>query len=130
MSHCSRFLAISIAFGANCSIHAADAIAYTNAALETAGKAGRIEKGTLVVRGGNIEAAGAHVAIPDGAHVIDAQGKTTMPGIVALFHEVSIAATRSRRRARPSSSAAGPSCCRIVPRAPAEAVRVADNFYP
>ncbi len=43
-----------------------------------------ITNGTLLVRGGRIEAIGARdaVAVPDGATVIDATGKTILPGLV------------------------------------------------
>lgn len=41
-----------------------------------------IERGTLVVQHGKIVAVGAQVAIPAGAEVVDAQGKTLMPGLV------------------------------------------------
>src|SRR5438270_11173221 len=66
-------------------------VAYTNAVIETAGKSGRIESGTLVVRNGKIEAVGANLKIPDDAKVIDARGKTIMPGIIDPFREVAIA---------------------------------------
>src|SRR6185436_13705740 len=41
---------------------------------------------TLVIRDGLIAAVGTNVAIPNGATVIDATGKTVMPGLVML-HE-------------------------------------------
>ena len=57
--------------------------ALTNARIVTSpGKA--IEKGTVVVRGGVIEAVGASgaVAVPPDAHVIDLAGKTVSPGLI------------------------------------------------
>src|SRR5262245_18795855 len=68
------------------------AVAYTNATIETAGKAGRIDRGTLLLRGGKVEAVGSGIKIPDDAQVQDASGKTIMPGILDPFREVSIAA--------------------------------------
>ena len=56
-------------------------IAFTNARLVTAAGA-VIESGTLVVRDGKIEALGKDVAVPAGARVVDATGKTIMPGLV------------------------------------------------
>lgn len=43
-----------------------------------------IDNGTLIVQGGNIIAIGpsASIKVPDGAQVIDAKGKTIMPGLV------------------------------------------------
>jgi hypothetical protein len=70
-------------------------VAYTNAAIETAAKSGRIENGTLLVRDGKIDAVGANVKIPDDARVIDARGKTIMPGLLDPFREVTIAGAAS-----------------------------------
>jgi hypothetical protein len=67
------------------------AVAYRGVAIETAGKAGRLENATLVIRDGKIEAVGVGVKPPDDARVIDARGKTIMPGIIDPHKEVAIA---------------------------------------
>ena len=41
-----------------------------------------IPGGTVVIRGGKIEAVGADVPVPAGAEVIDATGMSVIPGIV------------------------------------------------
>jgi imidazolonepropionase-like amidohydrolase len=41
-----------------------------------------IEKGTLFIRGGRIEAVGNHVKLPAGVIRIDARGKTIIPGLI------------------------------------------------
>ena len=41
-----------------------------------------IERGTIVMRGGRIEAVGANVQVPTGAQVIDAKGADVYPGFV------------------------------------------------
>ncbi len=41
-----------------------------------------IEKGTIVIRGGRIEALGANVQVPQGATVIDAKGGHVYPGFI------------------------------------------------
>ncbi len=58
--------------------------AVVGAALETATKRGRIEDGVLVVRGGRIAAVGtrAEVPVPEGIPVVDARGRTLLPGLV------------------------------------------------
>ena len=66
-------------------------LAYRDATIETVGKAGRIEKGTLLIRDGKIEAVGDRVDIPETAKVIDATGKTLMPGIVDPYYVISLA---------------------------------------
>ncbi|GAA4049928.1 amidohydrolase family protein [Parerythrobacter jejuensis] len=44
--------------------------------------AGAIDNGTIVIEGDRIVAVGADVAVPAGATMIDASGKTIMPGLV------------------------------------------------
>jgi imidazolonepropionase-like amidohydrolase len=56
-------------------------VAITNATILTASH-GTIEKGTIVIRNGKIAAIGKDLAIPEGAQVIDGNGKYVMPGII------------------------------------------------
>ncbi|MEM7557605.1 MAG: amidohydrolase family protein [Planctomycetota bacterium] len=65
-------------------------LAITNARIETAGKAGTIENGTLLVQDGKITAVGKDIDIPVAAQVIDAAGKTLTPGIVDPYYVVTI----------------------------------------
>jgi Tol biopolymer transport system component len=60
------------------------AVAFTNARIITMRADEVIEKGTVVVEGNRIRAVGpaTGVAIPSGAQVIDASGKTILPGLV------------------------------------------------
>ena len=55
--------------------------AITNARIETVTN-GTIERGTVVIRDGAIEAVGADVATPADAVVIDASGLTVYPGMI------------------------------------------------
>lgn len=57
------------------------ATAITNATVETLGKAGRIEHGTVLIRGGTIAAVGADVAVPPDALRLDGTGKVVTPGL-------------------------------------------------
>jgi imidazolonepropionase-like amidohydrolase len=57
-------------------------VAFTNARIITMRGDEVIENGTVVVNGNRIAAIGTNVAVPAGAKVIDAAGKTIMPGIV------------------------------------------------
>ena len=57
--------------------------ALTNARIETITK-GTIEKGTIVIRDGIIEAVGANVTPPGDARVVDLAGRTVYPGFIDL----------------------------------------------
>jgi hypothetical protein len=57
--------------------------ALTNARIETVTK-GTIEKGTIVIRDGLIEAVGANVTPPGDARVVDVSGRTIYPGFIDL----------------------------------------------
>jgi len=61
----------------------AETVAITHARILTAGPAGEIADGTLVLKDNRIIAVGAKVAIPAGARVIDATGSTVSPGLFA-----------------------------------------------
>ena len=49
-----------------------------------------IDGGTVVIRDGRVVAAGANVAVPAGATVVDARGKWVTPGIVAGFSRIGL----------------------------------------
>ena len=59
-------------------------VAITNAHIITMNGDEVIENGTIVINGNRIEAVGTtdEVSIPSGAYIMDAEGKTVMPGLV------------------------------------------------
>lgn len=59
-----------------------DVVAFTHARLVTMNGEEVIEDGTLLVEGDSIKAIGKNVAVPANARVIDASGKTIVPGYV------------------------------------------------
>jgi imidazolonepropionase-like amidohydrolase len=61
----------------------AETVAIINARILTAGPAGEIASGTVVIKDQKIAAVGAGAAVPAGARVIDAQGGVVTPGFVA-----------------------------------------------
>jgi hypothetical protein len=63
--------------------------ALTNARVETVTK-GRIEKGTIVIRNGIIEAVGPNVTPPSDARVVDLAGRTVYPGFIDLTSSMGI----------------------------------------
>ena len=73
----------------------AETVAYTGARIETVGKAGTIEKGTIVVTDGKIADVGKDVTIPDTAKIVDVAGQTVIPGLVEVYHPVSVGGTAS-----------------------------------
>ncbi len=70
---------------------AAQTVAITNATVAVGDGSAPIEGGTLVFVNGRILAAGAGVAVPAGAQVIDGSGKWVAPGFVAGFSDLGIA---------------------------------------
>jgi imidazolonepropionase-like amidohydrolase len=64
--------------------------ALTNARIETVTK-GTIEKGTIVIRDGIIEAVGANVTPPGDARVVDLTGRTVYPGFIDLTSSMGLA---------------------------------------
>ncbi len=57
-------------------------VAFKNATIWTCGPAGLIRGGTVLVREGKIVSVGQGVAIPEGAEVVDAEGRHITPGII------------------------------------------------
>lgn len=63
--------------------------AITNATVLD-GAGGMIENGTVVMAGGKVMAVGANVSVPDGATVINANGKWVTPGIIDIHSHIGI----------------------------------------
>jgi len=61
----------------------AETVAITHARILTAGPAGEIADGTVVIRDGKIASVGPSAAVPSGARVIDAHGGVLAPGFFA-----------------------------------------------
>ncbi len=102
-----------------------------NATVETLGPAGRIEKATVVIRNGKIEAAGKSVAVPDDATAIDAAGGTLIPGMIDPFFEVAVATATPD--AGPRTITIGGRTLNLGGGGAIQAgafTRIADNFYP
>jgi len=69
----------------------AQTVAITNATLVLGDGSEPIQRGTVVIRNGEIVAAGRGVAVPGAAEVVDAKGKWVTPGIVAGFSRLGLA---------------------------------------
>jgi imidazolonepropionase-like amidohydrolase len=78
MSACALAALVAAATAAR-----AETVAITHARILTAGPAGEIADGTVVIQGGKIVAVGATAAVPAGAQVIDAKGGVVTPGFFA-----------------------------------------------
>lgn len=68
--------------------------ALTNVRIETVTR-GTIEKGTIVVRDGLIQAVGANVTPPPDARVVDLTGKTVYPGFLDLTSSMGLPAAQA-----------------------------------
>jgi imidazolonepropionase-like amidohydrolase len=73
------------------------AYAITNARIITAATPATIERGTIVIRNGVIQAVGASVATPADARVIDGKGLTVYPGLIDAQSNLGIPAPRGQR---------------------------------
>jgi imidazolonepropionase-like amidohydrolase len=69
----------------------AQSIAITGGTVVIGDGSAPIERGTVIMTGGRVTAAGARVMVPQGATVIDATGKWVTPGIVAGFGRIGLA---------------------------------------
>ncbi len=79
----SRALLLSLLLTAAPLAAAAETVAIVNARIETAGPAGEIASGGVLIRDGKIVAVGPAVVPPSGARVIDAHGQVLSPGVIA-----------------------------------------------
>ena len=70
---------------------AAQTIAITNGRVVIGDGSEPIDGGTVVIRNGRVLAAGAGVAVPPGAQVIDANGRWVTPGLVSGFSRIGLA---------------------------------------
>lgn len=85
-------LASALLFHSAASLAAqSDTWALTNARIQTVTR-GVIEKGTILIRKGLIEAVGPTVTVPADARVIDLAGKTVTPGIFDLTSSLGLPA--------------------------------------
>ncbi len=58
-----------------------------------------VEKGTVIIRNGVIEAVGAAVAVPGDARVIEAGGLTVYPGLIDALSDIGLEETRTQATA-------------------------------
>lgn len=65
-------------------------VAITNATVATGDGSDPIENATVVIRGGQVVAAGAGVAVPAGVQSVDGQGKWVTPGLVATVTQLGL----------------------------------------
>jgi imidazolonepropionase-like amidohydrolase len=67
-----------------------------------------IEKGTILVRRGIIEAVGTNVQVPADARVMDASGLTVYPGLIDAFSDVGLEESTAARTATPAAATPAP----------------------
>lgn len=99
-----RALPLIALLAAAASPAAAETVAIVNARIETAGPAGVIPNGVIVLKDGRIAAVGAGVATPAGARVIDAQGGVVTPGMIAASSNLGVSEVELVRETRDDSS--------------------------
>src|SRR3546814_13401886 len=79
-----------VLFGLLASTAAAQTVAITGGTVALGDGSAPIEGGTVVIRDGRIAAAGAGVAVPADATLVDAHGKWVAPGLVDGFSRVGL----------------------------------------
>jgi imidazolonepropionase-like amidohydrolase len=67
-----------------------------------------IERGTIVIRRGVIEAIGANVTAPGDARLIDASGLTAYPGLIDAFSDIGLEESTAGRGAAPAAATPAP----------------------
>ena len=67
-----------------------------------------IDDGTVVIRNGRVVAAGAGVAVPPGAQVVDAAGRWVTPGLVSGFSRIGLAEVDAAGASNDTSAARSP----------------------
>lgn len=99
----------------------AQTLAVTNGRVVTNAEAGIVENGTVLIRDGVIEAAGADITIPDGVETIDANGGWITPGIFHPHTQLGLIEVSGERS---TSDVAAPAASFTA------AIDVADGFNP
>src|ERR1035441_8236960 len=89
-----------LVLGASAVAEGPSTVAIPNAKIVTVSGAG-FAKGTVIIRGGLIDAVGENVAVPADAWVVDGEGMTVYPGLIDGLSTVGIAG------AAPAAAAAG-----------------------
>ena len=69
---------------------AAQTVAITGGRVVIGDGSDPIDGGTVIIRNGRVVAAGAGIAVPAGAEIVDARGKWVTPGIVAGFSRIGL----------------------------------------
>lgn len=86
----------------------AQTIAITGGTVATAVGEQIIENGTVIIRDGRIAAVGVGLAVPAGATVIDATGKTVTPGLIAGMSTLGIVEVEGVRQTVDSAARTSP----------------------
>jgi imidazolonepropionase-like amidohydrolase len=88
-----------------------------------------IANGTVIIRDGRVIAAGAGVAVPAGAQVVDAAGRWVTPGIVAGFSRIGLVEVDAVSGTNDTAAAQGPfsAAIDIAPAINPEASSIAVN---
>ena len=70
---------------------AAQTVAITGGRVVIGDGSEPIDNGTVVIRNGRVVAAGANVAVPAGAQIVEARGRWVTPGLVSGFSRIGLA---------------------------------------
>jgi imidazolonepropionase-like amidohydrolase len=116
-----RLIAAFAALACAAAPAAAQTLAVTNGRVVTNTTVGIVEDGTVLIRDGEIVAAGANVTVPAGAVVIDADGGWVTPGVFAPVTQLGLIEVGAEDSARDDGADDSPFSA---------ALDVADGFNP
>ncbi|HEY0114111.1 MAG TPA: amidohydrolase family protein [Allosphingosinicella sp.] len=103
----ANLLLLALAFG-TAAPAAAQTIAITNGRVVIGDGSEPVQGGTVLIRNGRIVAAGANVAVPSGAQVVDASGRWVTPGLVSGFSRIGLAEVDAAGASEDTSAASSP----------------------
>jgi imidazolonepropionase-like amidohydrolase len=108
---------------------AAQTVAITGGRVVLGDGSDPIDNGTVVIQGGRVVAAGAGLAPPPGAQIIDARGRWVTPGLVAGFSRIGLVEVDAVSGTNDTAAAQGPfsAAIDITPAVNPEASSIAIN---
>ena len=105
-------MALWISAEASTAAYTSSTVLITNATVLT-GAGGRIDNGSVLMEGGKITAVGVDLEAPEGASVIDAEGKWVTPGVIDIHSHLGNYPSPSNASTSDGNEATAPSTAQV-----------------